>query len=91
MTNHLSGHTDPKRREVYELADALLNRAITAEEADRLGKLVSDDVEARRHYVRFMHDSAALCQWGRGTLDTKQVGPEPRTPNPESRTPNPEP
>ncbi len=83
MTNHLSGHNDPKQREVYELADALLSGAITAEKSDRLGKLVSDDVEARRHYVRFMHDSATLCQWGRDTLDTKQVGPEPRTPDPE--------
>ncbi len=52
-----------KRQQVYELADALLCNAITAEEAQRLSNLVCNNAEARRHYVRFMYDSAMLREW----------------------------
>ncbi len=61
-------NADPKRREVYELADALLSGGATAEQNGRLTELVCNDAEARRHYLRFMHDSAALWQWGRDAL-----------------------
>ena len=54
---------DPLQREVYELADALLHRTIIADRTRRLGELVRSNPDARRHYVRFMHDSAKLCQW----------------------------
>ena len=60
-----SPNSDPLRREVYELADALLSGSLAAEEAQRLERLVSSDPNALRHYVRFMHNSATLSQWGR--------------------------
>ncbi len=54
---------DPKPREVYELADALMRGDITAEQSDRLGWLIENDADARLHYLRYMHDSAKLCRW----------------------------
>ena len=51
---------DPKRQEIYDLADALLSGEITATEANRLERLVCTDPAARRCYVRFMHQSAKL-------------------------------
>jgi hypothetical protein len=57
---------DLKRREVYELANAMLERTLTAEQGRRLNELVCIDPEARRHYVRFMYDSAMLSGCGQG-------------------------
>ena len=54
---------DRKQLEIYELADALIRGDITAEEADRLGRLIESDAAARADYLRFMHDSAKLCRW----------------------------
>ena len=55
---------DPKRREVYELADALLAGTISADQSRRLAELVGADDESLAHYIRFMCDSATLGQWG---------------------------
>lgn len=66
-------HADFKRQEVYELADAALSGTITAEQSERLSGLVCNDVEARRHYVRFMHASATLCEWGNDWIATQDV------------------
>ena len=63
MTDLPQNDFDPLRKKVYALADSLLSNAITSEEAKSLGELVCNDAEARRHYVRFMHDSAVLHQW----------------------------
>ncbi|MBN1393432.1 MAG: NPCBM/NEW2 domain-containing protein [Pirellulales bacterium] len=65
MSRRLSDNADSIRREVYRLGDALLSGAITAEETERLNEMVAEDTEARRYYVRFMYDSAALSEWGR--------------------------
>ncbi|NLF09301.1 MAG: hypothetical protein GX594_15180, partial [Pirellulaceae bacterium] len=65
MTGQLSPADDATLREVYDLADALLSREISAADSARLARLVSEDAEARRHYIRFMHDSALLGEWGR--------------------------
>ena len=54
---------DPKQREVYELADALVRGDITPDQSQRLGRLIADDADARVEYLRFMHDSAKLCRW----------------------------
>ena len=66
--------SDRKREEVYELADALLGDALTAEQARRLDEFVCNDLDARRHYVRFMHQSAKLCQWSIAARAAKGKG-----------------
>jgi hypothetical protein len=42
----------------------LLGGLATTQQVARLDELLLCDVEARQHYVRFMHDSIALFQWG---------------------------
>jgi hypothetical protein len=64
-----------KREQVYELADALLGNSITVAEAEQLGELVCNDAEARRHYVRFMHESAVLREWGADAPAAEVVPP----------------
>ena len=63
MSESQHSPSDPKRREVYELADALLRDAITADEVRRLKELLSNDAEARRWYMRFMHQTILLRTW----------------------------
>ena len=96
MSKRFASDSDPLRHEVYELADALLSGSLTAEEAQRLERLISSDPNALRHYVRFMHDSATLSQWGRDSSGAESSErpvdaaiepphqPEPRTLSPES-------
>jgi hypothetical protein len=62
---------DLTRREVYELADALLCDGLSAEEVQRLERLLCEDAEARRHYVRFMHHSARLCRLSSAVMDAE--------------------
>jgi hypothetical protein len=63
-----------KQREMYALADALLCGAITAAGAKRLDELLRNDLEARRHYVEFMYDSASFCHWS-STVPAGDEGP----------------
>jgi hypothetical protein len=74
MTDFRRDDAERLQREVYELADAQLRRTIAAEGARRLGELVRNNPEARRHYVRFMHDSAKLCQWSSAWEKEKNHG-----------------
>ena len=64
MSEISPNNRDQKRSEVYDLADALLSGAISAEQSRRLADLVGGDDESLRHYIRFMYDSATLGQWG---------------------------
>ncbi len=74
MTDFVRDAAERLQREVYELADAQLRRTIAAEGARRLGELVRNNPDARRHYVRFMHDSAKLCQWSSAWEKEKNNG-----------------
>jgi hypothetical protein len=78
-------NADSLRQEVYELADALLSDALTEEEVKRLSELVCKDAEARRHYVCFMHDSAAFHQWSSRISAAEESGVEM---NPLQETPS---
>jgi hypothetical protein len=57
------------RHEIYELADAFLCDGLSDDEVRRLEKLLCEDTEARRHYVRFMHQSAKLCRLSTALMD----------------------
>ena len=60
MTDLPHSQSDPKAWEVYTLANALLSDTISADDARRLKELVSSDIEARRWYIRFMHQTIVL-------------------------------
>jgi hypothetical protein len=76
-----------KRRQVYDLTDALLTGVLDAKEAHRLNDLVCNDAEARRHYVRFMHDSAMLHQWAEDAPAAEVVPPIIVDSSPDARRP----
>jgi hypothetical protein len=72
------------RGEVYRLADALLAGELSPADDRRLRQLVLDNAEARRHYIRFMHDSALLGQWGREGVQSRESRVESLVKYPES-------
>jgi hypothetical protein len=80
VTEPLELHDDPKLWQVYVSAGAVLDGTITADEAGRFDELLRTDVEMRRHYIQFMHDSAVFCQWSHAAVrtgDAKGVGRQP--------------
>ncbi len=80
MTEPLELHDDPKLWQVYVSAGAVLDGTITADEAGRFDELLRTDVEVRRQYIQFMHDSAVFCQWSHAALragDAEGVGGRP--------------
>ena len=68
VTEPLELHDDPKLWQVYVSAGAVLDGTITADEAGRFDELLRTDVEVRRQYIQFMHDSAVFCQWSHAAL-----------------------
>ena len=75
MTDRAADHNDSQRREVYELADALLAGTIGVEQSRRLTELLADDDQSLAHYIRFMCDAATLGQ--RGLETDAGAGPLP--------------
>ncbi len=63
MSESNRGQSDPKQREVYGLAEALLGNIITADETQRLNELLFNDAATRRWYVRFMYETILLRSW----------------------------
>ena len=82
MTDTPPRDSAAKRQEIYDLALALLDCTITAKEAERLAGLVSDDREARRHYVRFMYDAAKIRRWSIAAAVVRRARPTDRLSSP---------
>ena len=60
--------------EIHALVQACLGSTATPAQRLRLERLVCEDMEARRLYVHYMHDSLMLRRWA--TVNSGQVGQE---------------
>ena len=78
MTIFQTADADSKQREIYTLADAVLDGAITEEQACSSTQLICNDADARRFYLQFMSDSAMLREWSSAAQERGVLGYDER-------------
>ena len=71
MSEEFCETADGDASQIYDVAVALLDGTLSAEESQSLAGILRNDAGARRQYVRFMCESAKLHRWSIATAAAK--------------------